>query len=154
MGHGVRPVGRRVRDGRWCRHRELWFSSQRHGEQGADVSGWRVLGTRAVAPYRYTSQCLLGVHLSCLLRFSGECPRPVPTPTRSLPFLSPLPPRPPQEYIPFGFVDLRSKLLADHPQHLADGDTRRKFEELCRRIRMRNLLRWEGWGGGNGRAAK
>ncbi|KAG2492511.1 hypothetical protein HYH03_009176 [Edaphochlamys debaryana] len=51
--------------------------------------------------------------------------------------------RPTEEYIPFGFVDLRGKLIADHPAAFRAEGAQKKFEELTKWISMRNSLRLE-----------
>ncbi|KXZ53847.1 hypothetical protein GPECTOR_6g765 [Gonium pectorale] len=49
--------------------------------------------------------------------------------------------RPVEEYIPFGFVELKGKLVNDHPEVFSDPETRRKFDELCKWMSLRNTLR-------------
>ncbi|GLC44868.1 hypothetical protein PLESTM_001656100 [Pleodorina starrii] len=48
-----------------------------------------------------------------------------------------------EQYIPFGFVELRNKLLADFPHVFADPGVAKKFLELCKWISLRNSLRLE-----------
>ncbi|KAG2433179.1 hypothetical protein HYH02_012721 [Chlamydomonas schloesseri] len=49
--------------------------------------------------------------------------------------------RPLEEYIPFGFVELRNKLILDHPDIFRDEATEKKFGELCKWMSLRNQLR-------------
>ncbi|PNW77096.1 hypothetical protein CHLRE_10g421950v5 [Chlamydomonas reinhardtii] len=49
--------------------------------------------------------------------------------------------RPLEEYIPFGFLELRNKLIVDHPDIFKDEATEKKFAELCKWMSLRNQLR-------------
>ncbi|GIL59453.1 hypothetical protein Vafri_14138 [Volvox africanus] len=46
-----------------------------------------------------------------------------------------------EQYIPFGFVELRGRLLADFPEVFSDPSVVKKFVELCKWMSLRNTLR-------------
>ncbi|GLI71454.1 hypothetical protein VaNZ11_016674 [Volvox africanus] len=46
-----------------------------------------------------------------------------------------------EQYIPFGFVELRGRLLADFPEVFSDPSVSKKFVELCTWMSLRNTLR-------------
>ncbi|GIL91403.1 hypothetical protein Vretimale_17792 [Volvox reticuliferus] len=46
-----------------------------------------------------------------------------------------------EQYIPFGFVELRGRLLADFPEVFGDPSVSKKFVELCKWMSLRNTLR-------------